>query len=1209
VIGRAGSGKTRYCLDSIRKHLRRSPGDGETLLLLVPEQATLQMERALFCEPDLVGAARCFVLGFRRLQYLILAEVGIAGKETVSPLARQMAVQFLLNRHADDLEVFGRIAQRPRTAARVASTIADFFQQGILPDHLLQVARRMAAEGSQQAEEDPSSGASAVPPILRAKMRDLATLYRAYTRWLAGERVDSAQLLTLAAEHIRDCRWLRGARVWVDGFAGFTVQQRYALQRLAQSAEQVEIALLLEPNLLTSDAPPEPYDLFYRTWQTYQRLLKTFRDAGIEVTEPLVLSDEPPRRFVRAPTLARIESRIFRTTGQQMAPAVASDQVDIIEAPNRRVEVEAVARKIVDLTRTAPADEALRYRQIGVILRDLGPYHDLISEIFTEHGIPFFIDWRRSVSHHPLAELVRALLRLVSDEGWSIDAVGSLLKTGLTPIPPERADMLENYLLAHGVNGWHLWKSPDDWAFLRNAIDRDEDFASPGRQDRILLEKVNRTRKLLARLLADWAELAGKRLPAERWADALYSVIENLKIPEKLARWQSTAALRSDDLQQQQIHLRVWNQFTQLLDDLVAGFGSEPLSAEEFRSIVEAGLEGFSLPLVPPAVDQVIVGSVERSRQPELAAAFVLGFNEGLFPPKPAEDPILTDAEREAIQSLAPELELSPTSRQRLFDERLLAYIAMTRPSRYLWISYCSADESGRQIAPSPYIRALRAAVPHLSVTKLQDPSVELKIGNVGTRWQAANCLVRAALAADRNAGCANAVGDLPAFGALWAWARDRLPLAQAVRRCASALDYANEARISAEQAAAMFGQPLTCSVSQLEEFAQCPYRHFASYGLRLAERAEFELAAVELGSIYHRILYKIVSRLREKRWSLAEIEPETLSELVRHCTTETLTQIADEFADMDARGRFLLNRAYREIGRAMLSHRNLWRRSKLEPIALEAKFGFEDGELPAMELRTEKGRTVIIRGKIDRIDMARIGARAALAVIDYKRSVARNYNLNVDLVVAGIQLQVLVYLLAAMEAARKGCLPEKADHVLPAGALLFPLLPEIEKVTPAEFASNTMPRDKQMRLRGLVNESCLEVFHDDLAEDVRSRSIKYDDAPISIAINKDGSIHGRCRGWVKTPTALDDLMSRTYATITRLADRILDGTIEIRPYRYGKKTACNNCPYDAVCRFDPLLNTYNEPEKVTLAGEEKEASSKKSRRKGSARRTSRGSR
>ena len=58
VVGRAGSGKTWRCLEAVRARLREDPVGGSRLLLLVPEQASFQMERALIETPDIHGFIR-----------------------------------------------------------------------------------------------------------------------------------------------------------------------------------------------------------------------------------------------------------------------------------------------------------------------------------------------------------------------------------------------------------------------------------------------------------------------------------------------------------------------------------------------------------------------------------------------------------------------------------------------------------------------------------------------------------------------------------------------------------------------------------------------------------------------------------------------------------------------------------------------------------------------------------------------------------------------------------------------------------------------------------------------------------------------------------------------------------------------------------------------------------------------------------------------
>ena len=103
IIGRAGSGKTRFCLDAVRDHLRQDSIDGPRLLLLVPEQASLQMERAILSADaapssanDLLAAHRAEVFSFRRLAFRVLESIGGPVRHALTEPARAMVVRHLL---------------------------------------------------------------------------------------------------------------------------------------------------------------------------------------------------------------------------------------------------------------------------------------------------------------------------------------------------------------------------------------------------------------------------------------------------------------------------------------------------------------------------------------------------------------------------------------------------------------------------------------------------------------------------------------------------------------------------------------------------------------------------------------------------------------------------------------------------------------------------------------------------------------------------------------------------------------------------------------------------------------------------------------------------------------------------------------------------------------------------------------------------------
>ena len=70
IFGRAGTGKTHLVFEEIKKRLEST--EHKKLILIVPEQFTLQAERDLIEKLDLPGMIDVEVLSFTRLAYNVL---------------------------------------------------------------------------------------------------------------------------------------------------------------------------------------------------------------------------------------------------------------------------------------------------------------------------------------------------------------------------------------------------------------------------------------------------------------------------------------------------------------------------------------------------------------------------------------------------------------------------------------------------------------------------------------------------------------------------------------------------------------------------------------------------------------------------------------------------------------------------------------------------------------------------------------------------------------------------------------------------------------------------------------------------------------------------------------------------------------------------------------------------------------------------------
>ena len=71
------------------------------------------------------------------------------------------------------------------------------------------------------------------------------------------------------------------------------------------------------------------------------------------------------------------------------------------------------------------------------------------------------------------------------------------------------------------------------------------------------------------------------------------------------------------------------------LENVILAFPDRGLPLRDWLPIVEAGLSGLTVGVIPPALDQVLVGAIDRSRNPDLHTVLLLGMNESVFPAPP----------------------------------------------------------------------------------------------------------------------------------------------------------------------------------------------------------------------------------------------------------------------------------------------------------------------------------------------------------------------------------------------------------------------------------------------------------------------------------------------------------------------------------------------------------------------------------------------
>ena len=1134
ILGRSGTGKTSYCVKAIVESLLA--GGEEPLILLVPEQATYQAERAILSDKRIAGYSRCRVLSFDRLGFLL------RGKNTAMPalsrIGGQMIIQRILRERESELKVLGASVSRVGLGKTMADTVAELHRYAKTPEDVETLLVEL--------EKDEENKAAAL------KFADVGLVFREYLKFIEGRFIDPDMQLFQSCKAVAQADFVKGARLWVDGFAGFTTAEFIVLAELVKTVKEAQIALCLDASridLANADSGKiDPADLFNPTERTYAELLGIVKKCKIELAEPIILNEA--LRFSSCGALAHIERNIFEP---RAAKYRAADNVRIAAAANRRAEVQFVARGILELVR----QKGLRYRDIAVIASTLGEYQHYIRGSFDDYGIPFFIDERKTLNLHPLVQLVCSALAAVTG-GFRREDIFAYLKTDLVPIERCEVDLLENYCVAFGING-DDWTDSREWHF--EGVSQTHYFAFGGpkseEEPHFDEQRINEIRqKAAAGLLELYSRLcpdgeSGEPLSAVKFTKIVFDFLDKLRVTEQIDGWIEEAIGREDFATVDE-HRQFYDKFVSIFDELVEVFGQQQIKCEDLIAIITSAFSQLTLAFIPPRLDEVLVGSIERSRHPDLKAVFLIGVTQKQFPSPVVRSSLLTDDDRFAAG--AADFELASTVSQTLAERQYLAYIAFTRPSEFLYVTYPLADDKGRTIARSGFASELESLFEDLEEESIAEEQIGIEqIHNEGELAD----LLCSRLGKDVSASEQKMDGRLSRL--LEDMCSDE-ELAELGTKIVSAINYDNSAKLDEKLAAGLFGRRIKSSATRLSTFAACPYQFFARYILELEERKEFKFEPLDVGIFYHSVLDALLKRLNEEGKDFATIEDEQLVKLLREEISGIVRRdsFISNFVRHSKHNAFIIHSAGEVLEDCVLAIAAMVRAGSFRPIASEVVFGDVGNELGEYKLGLSDNRQLILRGKIDRLDIAELKGEKIGIVFDYKR---RDKTFSWAKFYYGLDMQLPIYMLAVRAAGKS---QYKIQDVV--GAFYIPVETGLEKVELNKLSDEAEGFNR--KAKGIFNGE----YFQQLDSLTGSGWSKFYSFQIS---SKSGQYGNYGRSSALRPGDFEKVLRFAEGRIVELAQEIVSGKIDIAPYRIGTATPCGYCKYRPVCRFDWQVNDY----------------------------------
>ena len=1099
IYGKTGSGKTYHILEQIQNNIKNH----EKVILLVPEHYSKSYEDLIL---DRFGGSMSMyleVLSFQRLALRVFSKTGGLSRPYISKSGKNIMMVKILLKLKNRLKLFGKTELTDGYTKTIVEAVSEFKRYGL------------------QAQTIAKAGETLeLHPLLQLKLEDLAQIYQSYDDEINQNHMDKDDNLQRMLNVLEAYEGWENSAFYVDGFYGFTKIEFDVLLRVIQKAKSVTICLPLE-------SLSQRNELYRPVFKTYDRLLDLARENQIPLKNILQMKQETAS--LKSKELIHLRDWLYHYP----APIYKEHMRDIAihSASDLFSESEYVTSNILELVYQKKA----RFRDIVVLVSDMENYGSLLSSVFQQAEIPYFLDSKEDILNHPLVILTVCALECIL-KNYTHDMVFRLIKTGFFRISFDDIDVFENYCLLKGMK-WNDYKKEEKWELSEEQEE--------------LYPNVQKSRETCIAPVLQLDSKVKVAKTAQEYCGAIYEFLTRVDaysiLQEKIQQFQKDGALVKAAQYSQ-----VWNILMDTLDQIVYAMGEDSISVENFVKIYKGALSEYEMKVVPQSLDEVMITTKDRLSDIKEPYLFFMGVNDGIIPSANTGEGILKDADRELLKKIG--IDLAGGHFEKAYDEQFLIHKVLSMPTCGLFISYPLTDFDGSALYPSMLISQILPLYSHLQVEDDSKDSLDKYLLSKGFAFE--KMVQNALLNPDSK--------EIdPVYAEMYRYFERDETYGARLKQVMEALKYSNVPnKIKKESVEELFGNEVNLSISQLEKYASCHFSYFMEYMLQAKERQELKVSAVDLGFLIHCALEAFSKKLESEGLSYRDLTEELTDRYLDEIFISDLFHQKENVLSNSKRNEYVKLRLNCILKRCILLLGEHFKRSEFQPLGYEMEFA-KGGAFPPIKISIDgMNEEIYIRGKIDRVDVYHDpeDQKEYVRVVDYKSG---SKTLKLSEVYDGLNLQLFTYLSAVM----KSLSSKENASVLPSGVLYFriydPILSSKCRLGEEQIQKEVM---KNMKMSGLV-------LKDEKIVKKMDREIDGVSDIIPASLNKEGEV--KSTGSTADEKQFLNILKHVDGKIKTLAKDLLCGDIAINPYSKSDQRSCDYCPCSAVCGFDKEYNQF----------------------------------
>ena len=767
------------------------------------------------------------------------------------------------------------------------------------------------------------------------KRADLLLIFEKVTAYLnQGQLAQGSQLSHLieAIENDKVSSDFTQIALVIDGFTRFSAEEERIVNLLHGKGVEIVIGAYASKKAYTS--PFAEGNLYQASVEFLHHLASKYQTPALDCSQ----TQEKMDSFDKA-------SRLLESSYDFSELALDVDEKDrenlqIWSCLTQKEELELVARSI---RQKLHENSNLSYKHFRILLGDVVSYQLSLKTIFDQYQIPFYLGKSESMAHHPLTQFVESILALKRYRFRQEDLI-NLLRTGLyTDLSQADIDAFEQYIRYLGINGLPAFQQ----TFTKS------------HHGKFNLERLNTLR---LRILTPLETLfASQKQKAENLLQKWNSFLKEGAVTKQLQ--DLTATMEAVEQERQ---AEVWKAFCHVLEQFATVFAGSQVSLEDFLALLHSGMSLSQYRTIPATVDTVLVQSYDLIAPLTADFVYAIGLTQDNLPKIAQNTSLLTDEERQSLNQATEEgVQLLIASSENLKKNRYTMLSLVNSARKQLVLSAPSLFNESES-KESAYLQELV----HFGFSRK-----EKRMNHKGLSKEdmgSYHSLLSSLVAYHQQGETSDTEQDLTFVKVLARVMGKKLDQQGLENPALPTSPSSKQLTKDTLQALYPADKEFYLSTSGLTEFYRNQYSYFLRYVLGLQEELRLRPDARSHGNFLHRIFERALQLPDEDSFD------HRLEQAIQETSQEReFEAIYQESLEAQFTKEVLLDVA-RTTGH-ILRHN-----PAIETIKEEANFGGKEQAF----IQLDNGRSVFVRGKVDRID--RLKADGAIGVVDYKSSLTQ---------------------------------------------------------------------------------------------------------------------------------------------------------------------------------------------------------------------------